>query len=131
MASHHWEDSMSASFTSLVSSVEALTEKGTKHSVYCDECKKARSHDVPGATSKFRDFFETYAPDPGLRERRSKMYTMRSDLLHGSDLMQLDNDRAFAFGWDPPGWNEQELNAELWMLTQTAMRNWLLNPPAN
>lgn len=37
--------------------------------------------------------------------------------------MQLDQDRAF--GWDPPWWNERELNEELWKLTRTAARNWL------
>jgi hypothetical protein len=123
MARRQWEDSMSASFTSLVSAVEALTEVGMKHHVYCSDCGKSRSHDVPGAAYKFRAFFETYAPDPGLRERRSKMYDMRSKISHGSDLMQLDQDRYV--GWDPPGWNEYELNSELWSLTQIAARNWL------
>jgi Apea-like HEPN len=123
MARRQWEDSMSASFTSLVSAVEALTEIGIKHNVYCSECGQDRSHDVPGATERFRAFFEQYAPDPGLRARRSKMYAMRSKILHGSDLMQLDQDRHF--GCDPPGWGEFELNSELWALTRVAARNWL------
>jgi hypothetical protein len=126
MASRQWEDSTSASFASLVSSVEALTQKGVEHRVYCEECKQERSHDVPGATETFRTFFEKFAPDPGLRERRNKMYRMRSNILHGSDLMLLDQSRAF--GWDPPWRNEQELHAELWSLTQVATRNWLRNP---
>jgi hypothetical protein len=128
MARRQWEDSMSASYASLVSSVEALTtEKGTKHFVFCHECKKNRSHDVPGATEKFRAFFEKYAPDPGLSERRSKMYGLRSKILHGSDLMQLDQGRAF--GWDPPWRHEREMNTELWTLMRIAARNWLRDPP--
>jgi hypothetical protein len=123
MARRQWEDSMSASFTSLVSAVEALTAMGIKHHVYCSDCGKCCSHDVPGSTERFRAFFETYAPDPGLKKRRSEMYAMRSKILHGSDLMQLDQDRPF--GWDPPGWNEYELNSELWSLTRIAARNWL------
>jgi hypothetical protein len=127
MASRQWEDSMSASYASLVSAAEALApEDGTKHSVYCDKCKENRTHDVPGATEKFRSFFEKYTPDPGLRERRSKMYGLRSKILHGSDLMQLDQGRAI--GWDPPWWNEQEVNTELWGLMRTAARNWLKDP---
>jgi hypothetical protein len=127
MASRQWEDSMSASYASLVSAAEALTpEDGIKHSVYCDECKKNLTHDVPGATEQFRLFFEKYTPDPGLRERRSKMYGLRSKILHGADLMQLDQGRAF--GWDPPWWNEQQMNTELWGLMRTASRNWLRNP---
>jgi hypothetical protein len=128
MASYQWEASMSASFASLVSAAEALTERGTSHSVYCCECKENRQHDVPGATENFRALFEKYTPDPGLRKRRTKMYDMRSSILHGTDLMQLDQDRAF--GWDPPGWNEWELNTELWNLMRVAARNWLRNPPA-
>lgn len=127
MASRQWEDSMSASYASLVSAAEALTpENGTKHSVFCDKCGENRAHDVPGATEKFRSFFEKYTPDAGLRERRSKMYGLRSKILHGSDLMQLDQGRAI--GWDPPWWNEREMNTELWGLMRTAARNWLKDP---
>jgi len=129
MASRQWEDSMSASFASLVSSVEALTEDSAKHNVYCEKCKKDRSHDVPGATEKFRAFFERYAPSPGLSKRRNKMYEMRSSILHGSALMKLDQDRAS--GWDPPWWNEFKLHTELWSLVRIAARNWLKNPPAD
>jgi hypothetical protein len=55
------------------------------------------------------------------------MYDLRSRIIHGSELMQLDQD--LAFGWDPPWWNERELNEELWKLTQTAARNWLKAQP--
>jgi hypothetical protein len=103
----------------LVSAAEALTpEDSTTHYVYCLKCDRFRTHDVPGATEKFRSFFEKYTPDPGLKERRSKMYGLRSKILHGSDLMQLDQGRAF--GWDPPWWNEREMNTELWGLMRTA-----------
>jgi hypothetical protein len=63
MASRQWEDSMSASFASLVSAAEALTpEDRNKHCVYCDECRKKVSHYVFGPTGKFKSFFERYAP---------------------------------------------------------------------
>jgi hypothetical protein len=55
------------------------------------------------------------------------MYSLRSGILHGSNLMQLDQD--LAFGWDPPWLNEKELYDNLWSLTRTALRNWLKNPP--
>jgi len=56
------------------------------------------------------------------------MYELRSVILHGSDLMQMDQD--LAFGLDPPDWNEGELHRELWSITRLALRNWLKNPPA-
>ena len=75
-----------------------------------------------------RIFFEKYTPDPGLKKRRNEMYRMRSMILHGSELMQLDQNRAF--DWDPPWWNERELHSELWSLMRIAARNWLKTPPA-
>ncbi len=126
MASRQWPDSMSASYASLVSAAEALTAKSTKHSVFCSTCNATRSHDVPGATQKFRALFERYAPTPGLQGSRSKMYAVRSKIVHGADLMRLDQDHAF--GWDPPWWNEREMHNELWNLLRVAMRNWLKHP---
>ncbi len=56
------------------------------------------------------------------------MYSLRSGILHGSELMQLDQDRTF--GLTPPWWNQYKLQNELWGLTWVALRNWLRNPPA-
>jgi hypothetical protein len=129
MASRQWTISVSSSFASLVSAIESLTDRGTTHRVYCEQCQADRAHDVPGATESFRSFFETYAPGAAVRKRRSQMYDLRSGILHGSNLMQLDQD--LAFGWDPPGWNESELHRELWSITRLALRNWLKNPPGS
>ncbi|HEY6248989.1 MAG TPA: hypothetical protein VI685_03455 [Candidatus Angelobacter sp.] len=127
VADRQWAISFSSSFAALVSAVESLTERGTTHQVYCKECTTNFSHEVPGATERFRAFFENFAPGASLRSRRSQMYALRSGILHGSELMQLDQD--VAFGWDPPGWNERELHQELWSLTHMALRSWLKNPP--
>ena len=128
MASRQWTISVSASFTSLVSAVESLSDRGTTHHVYCEKCKSDVQHIVPGATERFRAFLKKYATDPDRRNRGSEEYGLRSGILHGSKLMQLDQD--LAFGWDPPWWKERELHEELWGLTRVAVRNWLKNPPA-
>jgi hypothetical protein len=109
-ASRQWPFSMSASFAALVSAVESLI-----------------SQDGPRSTQRFRDFFETYAPGATLVARRTQMYRLRSTILHGSELMTIDQE--VAFGWDPPWWNERKLHEELWTVTRTAARNWLRNPP--
>jgi len=129
MASRQWTISVSASFAALVSAIESLTERGTAHSFDRPICSGPTQHEVPGPTQLFRDFFDTYASGPTLRRRRSEMYALRSGILHGNRLMQLDQDRAF--GWDPPWFNEQELHRELWSLTSIALRNWLIRaaPP--
>ena len=128
LASRQWTYSVSASFASLVSAIESLTDRGKTHRLYCNECKTQCTHEVPGATEKFRAFFETYAPGASMRKRRSAMYSLRSGILHGSELMQLDQDRTF--GLTPPWWNQYKLQNELWGLTWVALRNWLRNPPA-
>jgi hypothetical protein len=127
MASRQWNISVSASFAALVSAIESLTERGNVHGFNCPICSKQTQHEVPGATQRFRDFFDAYAASAALAKRRNDMYALRSGILHGSDLMQLDQD--LSFGWDPPGWNESELHDELWGLTRIALRNWLKNPP--
>jgi len=128
-AARQWNTSVSSSFASLVSAVEALTERGATHRVYCAQCQTDRTHEVPGAIERFRSLFETYAPDAALRKRRTQMYELRSGISHGGELMQMDHD--LDFGWDPPGWNERELHSELWSITRLAMRNWLKKPPVN
>jgi hypothetical protein len=125
LASRQWNMSVSASFASLVSAIEALTDRGIR--VYCEQCKK--THDVPGATEKFRSFLETYAPGAALEKRRNEMYEVRSSILHGSDLMQLDQN--LASGFDPTDFNEYELQIELSNITRIALRNWLKNPPGS
>jgi Apea-like HEPN len=129
MAARQWTDSMSASFASLVSAVESLTDENVKHNVYCEKCNENRSHDVPGVREKFRAFFEKYVPDPGSRKLRNKMYDVRSQILHGSELMRLDQEQAFLIR-DLRSEEQLELNEELWGLTQTAARNWLKGQPS-
>ena len=110
MASRQWTVSFSASFASLVIAIESLAERG--------------SH---GAAARFRNFIERYAPGANLENRRSEMYALRSDILHGTGLMEMDQDADF--GWAPPEQIEKDLIDELWGLTRIAMRNWLRNPP--
>jgi len=128
MASRQWNISVSASFAALVSAIESLTERGKIHAFECPICGDMAQHEVLGPTRLFRDFFDTYAPGVALAKRRRDMYSLRSNILHGSQLMQLDDDPAF--GGDPPYWNETELHREMWGLMRIAVRNWLKNPSA-
>jgi len=38
-------------------------------------------------------------------------------------------DQGRAFGWEPPWFNEQEINTEVWSLMRTAARNAKLTKP--
>lgn len=127
MASRQWNISVSASFAALVSAIESLTGRGDLHRFNCPGCGNDMQHENPGATRRFRDFLETHVPGATLAKRRNSMYSLRSGILHGGKLMQLDQD--LAFGWDPPGWNERELHTELWGLTRLSLRHWLQTRP--
>jgi hypothetical protein len=109
MASRQWTVSLSASFASLAIAVESLAERSSL-----------------GAAARFRNFIERYAPGASLENRRREMYALRSDILHGSGLMEMDQDADF--GWAPPEQKEKDLLGELWGLTRIAIRNWLKNP---
>jgi hypothetical protein len=128
MTSRQWNSSVSATFAAFVSAIEALTERGVAHQFKCPVCGERTQHEVPGATRRFKDFLETYAPGAALAARRDKMYALRSGILHGSKLIEIDY--ALAFGWDPPWWNQRELLWDLASLTRIALRKWLKNQPA-
>ena len=109
MASRQWTVSISASFASLAIAIESLAEPG---------------RDNRGL--KFRNFIERYAPGASLEDRRKEMYALRSNILHGGGLMEMDQDSPF--GWAPPEQKEREIMDELWGLARIAIRNWLKNP---
>ena len=109
MARRQWDISVSASFAARVSAIESLINRRG-----------------PGSTKRFHECLERYAPGASLADRRKRMYDLRSGILHGSELISLDED--VAFGWDPPWWDEHQLLAELTELTRLAIRNWLRDP---
>jgi hypothetical protein len=51
------------------------------------------------------------------------MYDLRSDILHGSQLIELDY--TLAFGWNPHWENQLQLIWDLSSVTRIALRNWL------
>jgi hypothetical protein len=127
IASRQWTMSASASFASLVTAIETLTEgRGAIHNYSCPVCGKPTSHEVPGATRRFIEFFDSYAAGQALAKQRSEMYALRSSILHGSRLMELDG--SLATGITPADYNEGKLQRDLWGLTNTAIRNWLKSP---
>jgi hypothetical protein len=100
VASRQWSFSLSASFAAIVSAIEALTERSRTHEFLCPVCRNKGQHDEVGATRRFHDFIEDYAPGIALKKQRALIYGLRSGVLHGSELLLLDQD--VGRGWDPP-----------------------------
>jgi hypothetical protein len=127
LASEQWTTSMSASFASLVSAVEALVVRGVTHTAHCRQCGTEHSHDSPSVGALFQGFFERYAPGKSFQDQRDEMYSLRSGILHGGKLIAFDE--GLAMGWDPPWRRQNDLHGELWSLTRIALRNYLRDPP--
>lgn len=123
--------SVSASFAAFASAIESLTSRGKRHKITCPVCGRQTDHEFPGPTKLFRNFLETYATDASLAEDRkeiNRMYAMRSTILHGSDLMELDQSIP-TMAWSPWDFKEGELYDSTWKVTRAALRNWLKSPP--
>lgn len=121
--------SVSASFAGFASAIESLTSRGNSHDFrFCPVCGRPGKHEFPGSTKLFKNLLATYAPDASLAKDRDSMYSMRSTILHGKDVMELDESIPF-MGWSPPGFKENELYNGMWRVTRTALRNWLKSPP--
>jgi len=110
----------------MVSAIEALVKPGTVHEAQCTACGEDFFHRVPGPTKAFRGFLAAYAPGPQLNSRRNEMYALRSGLVHGNVLMELDDDRHSV--WDPAQNQQIKLWSELFEITRIAIRNWLNDP---
>jgi hypothetical protein len=52
---------------------------------------------------------------------------LRSDVVHGEHLVELDREIPIVGAWTPPGFKELDQYRALWQLTRTALRNWLKN----
>jgi len=123
-SSRMWNISISAAFAALVSAIESLTAIGNIHQFTCPICGGPTDHRVPGPTKLFKNFLATHAPGASLAKDRDDMYELRSDLVHGEHLVEVDREIPI-MGWTPPGFKEQQQYSSLWGLTRTALRNWL------
>jgi hypothetical protein len=117
---------MGASFVAMVSAIEALVESERGHQGQCNSCGEEFFHRTPGPTEAFRRFLATHVSGDQLKNQRNDMYALRSGLVHGSVLMELDDERHSV--WDPAQDHQRELWSELFGITRIAIRRWLKDP---
>jgi hypothetical protein len=114
--------SRSASFTALISALEALMPAQQKLGD-CPVCKRPLAK---GATRTLNEFLDEYAPtEPKFQASRVALYwQFRSQLSHGGELSHFDRG---AFHWTLGGkpHEEQELHDEVWRLVRIILVNWL------
>lgn len=111
-----WRLSQSLSYICLINAIEVLTPHGVE-----DRCSTCGLNRAPGPTARFRDFVERYAGDV---PDRSRLYAIRSRLVHGDQILQSDQPSGFAF--TPHLWEERERHDRAWRVAQTAVINWAI-----
>jgi len=115
--------SRSASFTALVSAMEALMPPPAE-AEKCITCKRSLSN---GPTAQFVDFVSRFAPEPTVtRSDRRKLYSLRSALSHGGSL--LHSDRASWMGsMTGKRLDEWEDERAMWRIVRVTLVNWLIS----
>lgn len=113
--------SKSASFTALMSAIEALMPEAMP-SGHCDACNRPIS---PGSTRRFKEFIEQFAPDIQTTSAdKRKLYALRSALSHGGSLLHSDRN-----GWTPGmtsrSVEEWENHDAMWRIVRIALVNWI------
>jgi hypothetical protein len=115
-----WDLSKSLSYIAAINAVEALVPKSKPDRCPC--CALDRS---PGPTARFRNFVETYAANEA-PQKRTEMYRLRSILVHGDGLHNLDIPRAWG-ALSPDEIQHRELHKDALAVSRTAVRTWFLD----
>ena len=115
-----WRESASAAFISTIAALESLITRpmpGPK----CPDCGRDSS---PGPTRLFREFLDTYvSSSERMRKVANVLYTVRSNLAHGEDILLSDTE---PFGrFDTVSLREFETAQDLYQVSRVAIINWL------
>jgi len=115
-----WPVSSSAALIAVVSAIEALLDKEYET---CSECKQPKF----GVGKSFKAFLQKYVPgvESNFPEEYKKLYTVRSDLAHGKDLLQGDLEYWNYFG-KPLEQRQADFQRNTHHITAAALLQWLL-----
>lgn len=113
--------SKSASFTALMSAIEALMPEAIPTG-HCDACNRPISI---GSTRRFKDFVEQFIPDQQASSAdKGKLYSLRSALSHGGSLLHSDRN-GWAAGMTSRSLEEWASYDAMWRIVRIALANWI------
>lgn len=122
-AQHVSNISRSASFTALVSAIEAMMPPPDGMEK-CITCNRSLGK---GPTAQFVDFVSRFAPDPVVSNSdRRKLYSLRSALSHGGSLLHSDR-TGWMGGMTGKSLDEWEDRQAMWRIVRLTLVNWLLS----
>jgi hypothetical protein len=121
MADKVAEFSASSAYAALIQAVETLIDvaPGSEPCVACGERSSGR------ATSAFQDLVERYAPNTK-RKMRTRMYDLRSRVVHGNGLL-LDDEDTLSWDLNPRRAAEQDLTDEAKRIVRFVLLGWLID----
>jgi hypothetical protein len=111
-----WDYNASACFVALVAAVESLVSK--EKAPKCTKCGQ-----VAGVTERFKEFVERHVQGDDINKKR--LYGIRSELVHGISLLNLDEAPWAAFVHKPHDLEQQEAFDGLYWLSKRVFVSWL------
>jgi hypothetical protein len=116
-----WSQSSSAALMALVSAIEALLQK--THET-CKECGQSKFE----ITKKFKTFLKQHVSgiEDNFPEEYKAIYTTRSGLAHGGDLLVADLEPWNYFGTPLQQWQD-DFQRNTGHIVATALRNWVFS----
>lgn len=120
----HWDEHASSWFIALVAAIEALMPTAPTRDP-CPACDRDRG---PGPTARFREFIHHYASDLAEGPEATHLYAIRSALVHGGRMLELDAPPTF----DPADIPIEELERldQLSRIVRRVVVSWLRDPEA-
>jgi hypothetical protein len=109
----------SSGMAALVTAIETLAYEARDRSA-CPCCGLDTS---PGPTARFKDFLDQFVPEAGNRTAVGRLYTIRSNIVHG--LNSLLSDEPWTITFKPSLLDEMEEVSTLFRATRLALVRWL------
>ena len=123
-ASSVWEESNSAAYLAIISSIETLVPPAMS----VEKCMQCGTPLNNGPTKRFVKFVNEMVPvfEENIKERQ-RLYRLRSALTHGGDLFQADSASAVSMGGiNPKSAAEYHSHIIAMNLARQILLNWLL-----
>jgi hypothetical protein len=116
-----WSHSRSLSYLATITAIETLALHPPEAADPCPTCGKDRA---PGPTRRFKAFVERFAGSLPSKERAA-LYSLRSQLAHGHDLLATDK-RLWRMGLDPLDVQQMDLHRVSTQVARVVIIGWFL-----
>jgi len=113
--------SPSAYIVGMISAIETLLPKKDDNSTICEKCKRS----LTSVTKRFSNFVNKLVNVPnGFNDALKKLYSLRSRLAHGDELLRIDEELRFIL--NPLTSKEMIILDHIPIITKNVMINWLV-----